>query len=354
MRLSNLSIAAVLLSSSFLFAQHHPGGGSSGGSSGGGSSPSPSSSSSASTPSPSYSGGSSHSSYSGGSSGSSHSSGGGYGGGGGGSHSAGSSHSSGRGHSSAGNHGGSPGYGSESRSSSHTAPAHGTVLRGTEPSTSTHPTHGTVANPIRPIHEPVGVAPGRMSVPEKRGFFAVLFRPFHRPHPRPDPRPNLYLPRPICPNGHCQPRCPVGQVRNGGVCTSPALPTCIAGQVWNGEACGQTFNPCYAGAIWTGSACVYRSYFSDRCLSLRFALRQQEERARAAESLRRSACANGPAQECSEATAAWQYEENLVTNLVERYRQCQMRSIAAGSAGYGLSVYDSTPWFDFLTFDLRD
>jgi hypothetical protein len=79
-------------------------------------------------------------------------------------------------------------------------------------------------------------------------------------------------------------------------------------------------------------------------------MERQAQRVRAAEADRQSACASGPAQECSQATATWQSEENLRQNLLNRYRQCQTQSMSMYSAQVGLSPYDSMLWFDSLQF----
>ena len=356
MRLSGLSLTAVLLFASFTLAQHSSSSSSSSGSSSSGSSSGGSSGGG-------YSGGGSHSSSSGGSSysggssgGGSHSSGGGssYSGGGsshssgGGSHSSGGGHSVGSGSGSAVNHGSSSvhpsgGVSVSSGSSSHGKNEHGSTLvnsrNGMENS----------ASKVRPIREPKSGVHQRAVVPEKRSFFTFLRHPFRKPPPKVVAQPALYLPRPVCPKGKCAPVCPVGQVRSGGACSTPAVQVCVAGQIWNGIACGQ--DQCSHGEIWNGGSCLYRTRFLDRCFGQRAALERQAQRVQAAEAARRSACANGPAQECSEATGTWQSEENLRRNLLARYQQCQNQSMSTYSAQYRLSPYDSTLWFDSLRFN---
>lgn len=348
MRLSGLSLAAVLLFSPIVFAQHTSGGAS--GSSGSSSSSSASSSSSGGSSHTSSSGGSS---YSGGGSSGSHSSGGGYSSGGGSSHSAsgggGHSSSGGSAHSSAGGHGSAGGdrSGNNHASVGTHAPHSEMVPRGSgsrskdeSGSNMVNSTRNSKVGPgstaMRPIHEPKSGAPGRAVVPEKRTFFSFLRHPFRRPQPKVDARPALYLPRPICPKERCVPSCPVGQVRSRGGCTTPAI-SVVSSQ-------------CSTRAIWNGNACLYGARFLDNCMGLRTALDRQARRVQAAESIRQSACSNGVAQECSETTASWQSEESLRQNLLARYQQCRMQSMATSSAGYGLSVYDSSPWFDSLSF----
>ena len=334
MRLSGLSVAAVVLFASFMAAQH------SSSSSAGSSSASSSSSSSGSSHSSSSGG----SSYSGGSSGSSHSSGGGY------SSSGGASHSSGGGHSSAVTSG-SSGHAAGGASISNGPASRGKNEHGSN-LVNSHGMKSSTSKVARPLREPKPGVPQRAVVPEKRGFFSFLRHPFRKPQPKVVARPALYLPRPICPKGRCAPVCPVGQVSRGGICGTPPVAMCVPGQIWNDVSCGARYQ-CSPGEIWNGSACLYHTRFLNQCFALGTELYRQERRVQAAESIRQSACANGPAQECSEATAAWQSEENLRQNLLSRYRQCQIQSIAASSAGYGLSVYDSTTWFDFLRFDVQ-
>lgn len=397
MRLSSLSLAVVLAFSSYLSAQHHPGGGGSSGSSGGGSSSSSSSSSGG------YSGGSGNS---GGSSGaSSHSSGGGYSpsngsshsSGGGYSPSAGSSHNNGPSHGSGHNSGGgySPSGANRnsvdvpsSRGSGHgTGAGHpggentGTETSGNHRVSGVHISGGDpisdgphgkndrashlansrradienrTAKMPRSIREPRPVAPGRIAEPQKRSFFSFLRHPFRKPQPRVEAHPNLYLSKPICLRGRCAPPCPVGQVSSRGACVTPPITACLPGQIptRTGIGCGHsTRHHCYPGEIWNGGVCIQQNNFLDSCFALRRSLQRQQQRVQAAEATRRSACADGPAQECSEATAAWQSEENLRQSLLLRYQQCQMQSIAANSMGFGLSAYDSTPWLDDLRFD---
>ena len=328
MRFSALSLTAVLLFASFTLAQH-----------------SSSSSSSSASSSSGSSGGSSHSSSSGGS---------GYSGG----SSGGSSHSSGTGYSSSGGHSAGSGSGSTSShgaSSGHTSGgvsvssgsgSHGKNAHG---STLVNSRNGMESSPskVRPIREPKSGVPQRAVVPEKRSFFTFLRHPFRKPPPKVVAQPALYLPRPICPKGKCAPVCPVGQVRSGGACSTPVVQVCVAGQTWNHSCHDQ----CSHGEIWNGGSCLYHTRFLDNCFGQRTALERQAQRVQAAEAARRSACANGPAQQCSEATGTWQSEENLRRNLLARYQQCQTQSMSTYSARYRLSPYDSTLWWDSLRFN---
>jgi hypothetical protein len=335
MRLSGLSLTAVLLFASFTLAQHSSGGSSSSGSSSSGSSSGGSHSSS--------SGGSS---YSGGSSGGgSHSSGGGSSYSGGGNHSSGGGHSAG-GSGSAGNHGSSSvhpsgGVSVPSGSGSRGKNEHGSSL------VNSHNGMESSPSKVRPIHEPKSGVPQRAVVPEKRSFFTFLRHPFRRPQPKVVAKPALYLPRPICPKGHCAPACPVGQVRSGGACSTPAVQLCVAGPTWNHSCHDQ----CSHGEIWNGGSCLYHTQFLDSCFAQRTAMQRQAQRVQAAEAARRNACANGPAQECSDATSTWQTEENLRRNLLARYQQCQTQSRSTYSAQYRLSPYDSTLRLDSLRFN---
>lgn len=307
MRLSGLALAAVLLSSSCLLAQHSSGGGggTSGGSSSGGGS---------------HSSGSSGSSYSGGGSSGSHSSGGAGHSSSGGSHSGGGGHSSGGGHVSA------------STLRSRSSASLGKNDRGTN-LTKTGPS-------------------ARLNSPQKRGFFSVLFHPFRRVQPKTEHKPALYLPKPICPHGRCAPPCPVGQVRSGGACATPIIFSCILGQFSSGHGCGYTRDhQCRFGQIWDGSACTIGAHLLDNCFAQRRDLQRQIQRVQAAESVRRSACANGPRQECSQATSTWQSEENLRQSLLGRYQQCQIHSSASYSARSDPYAYGPAAWLDTLRFD---
>ena len=326
MRLSSLGLAAVLLLSPTLILAQHSSGGSS-------------------------SGGGSHASSSGGANSgggsSNHSSGGGYSPSGG-SHSSGSSHSSSSSHNSAGTHNAGGGHASDSSFMNRGSGSHSKSDRG---SSLVSPTRTSSNSSItHPIHEPRPGIHGRATAPEKRGFFSVLFHPFRKPQPKPEPRPALYLPRPICPHGHCAPKCPVGQVRSGGACTTAVVPVCSQAQIWNGIDCGQSWRErCTLGEIWNGISCVRGSVFVDHCYSLRAALERQNKRVRAAASARQNACSFGVAQDCSEANIAWQNEENLRQDLMTRYRQCQMQSVASSPGLYDPA--DSTHWFDSLQFN---
>lgn len=178
MRLSSLSLAALLLIPSLMLAQHSSGGGSSG-SSGGGSS-----------------GGGSHSSSSGGSSysGSSHSSGGG-------------------------------------------SASHGSASRGSNSAMFSRSSERSSASNEARLHQPTAVSQARTVQPEKRSFFSFLRHPFHKP----GPKHFVYsLRRPVCPNGHCG-VCPVGQVRMGNTCIGGVVPRytnyCSRGELWSGGSC---------------------------------------------------------------------------------------------------------------------
>jgi hypothetical protein len=284
MRLSGLSLTAVLLFASFTLAQHSSSSSSSSGSSGGGS----------------HSSSSGGSSYSGGAS--SHSSGGG--------------HSAGGGSSSTGNHGSSSVHPSGGVSVSSGSAPNGRNERGSSLVSSRN---GIESSPskVRPIHEPKSGVPQRAVVPEKRSFITFLRHPFRKPPPKVVAQPALYLPRPVCPKGKCAPACPVGQVRSGGACSTPVVQVCVAGQTWN-HSC---HNQCSHGEIWNGGSCLYHTRFLDSCFAQRTALERQAQRVQGAETARRNACANGPAQDCSEATGTWQSEENLRRNLLARYQQ---------------------------------
>jgi hypothetical protein len=299
---------ALLFSTSYFLAQHSSGGGGGSSSGGGGSSGGGSHSSSGGS---GYSGGSSDGHSSAGSSS-------------GGSHSSGSSHSSGGSHSPGG------GHVSGSSSTSHGSSGKNSSLTGTHS-----------------IHEPKASLPGRTIAPEKRGFFSVLFHPFRKVQPKPEPKPALYLPRPICPHGRCAPPCPVGQARSGGACSAPVISACVSGQIWNTNACRYNRDRCPIGQTWNGISCTYATNILDSCLRERAELARQVKRVQAAESTRQNACANGLAQECSQATSTWQSEENLRRNLLARYQQCQTQSTSYHRGAYPFG-YDSPLWFDSL------
>jgi hypothetical protein len=144
MRLSGLSLAAILLISSAVWAQHSSGGG--GGSSAGGAS-----------------GGGSH------------------GGGGGSSSSGGSS----------GGHG--PGGSGGGHSSGGTV-SHGSSFRGTSAGGTNSIVTGREAAPNHPLHGLNLAAELRPAPPEKRSFFSILRHPFHRPERKVPVEANLVLP----------------------------------------------------------------------------------------------------------------------------------------------------------------
>jgi hypothetical protein len=317
MRLSSLCVAAVLLFSVVTFAQHSSGGGgsSSSGSSGGG-------------------GGGSHGGSSGGSSG-----------GGGGSH--GGSGGSGGGHSSGGSSSGSSAHGSGG-SSSHGSSGHGSIAT----PTSTHP-GGNNSRPVsnsqtnheRSVREPSTGARLKTEMPAKRSFFGFLRHPFRRPlpNPQPQPKPVADLRRPVpCLKGPCT-FCPPGQAHAGG--------------------CGGTFyirhhrRYCTSGEIWNGGDCLLQTQFLGSCNGLRMSLQRQEQRMRAAESARQSACAAGSSQGCMDSANAAQSEAGLYRTLQERYQRCMQQSLAsypfAGFGfgfghGYGFGRYSSGLLFEPL------
>jgi hypothetical protein len=194
MRLSGLSLAAILLISSAVWAQHSSGGG--GGSSGGGAS-----------------------------------AGGSHGGGGGSSVSAGSS----GGHSSGGSGSGRSSGGAVSQSSS----GRGTSARGTNSIvTGRWGGQEAAANLRYPPHGLNLAAEVRAAPPEKRSFFSLLRHPFHRPERNPPAKATFVLPG--CVRGHCRP-CPAG-TRS---CSAPVIPVerrrgCWSQGLWNGNCPWQT------------------------------------------------------------------------------------------------------------------
>ena len=196
MRLSGLSLTAILLSTSVAFAQHGGGGGGGGGSSGG------------------SSGGGSH----GGGGASSSGGSGGHSSGGGGSHS-----SSGSGHGS-GSHG-SGGHGSKT------------------PGVTRTPTRSPGA-PTGSIRQANGALQSK-SAAEKRTFFSFLRHPFRRP-----PSKMVVRPRPpVCRKGPCR-ICPAGKV-GGGCVAGPLLKRneCRYPDIWNGGLCAPpmlVFDTCSA------------------------------------------------------------------------------------------------------------
>jgi hypothetical protein len=183
MRLSGLSLAAVLLFSSAVLAQHSSGGG-----------------------------------------------GGGGGGGHGGSSGGGGSSASSGGHSS----GGSASHGSVSHGSS----THGSSAAGSA-SRSNSQAHSNTARAIRaPRSSPTrGRESFTKTQPEKRSFFSLLRHHFRRSH-----RPATEVRRSICLTGPCQ-TCPVGQARFGGACTTPRIVNntgfCSHRDLWIGSSCLQ-------------------------------------------------------------------------------------------------------------------
>jgi hypothetical protein len=196
MRLSGLSLAAILLFSSAVWAQHSSGGGGGGSSAGGASA------------------------------------GGSHGGGGGSSSSGGSS----GGHSSGGSGGGHNSGGTVSHGSSF----RGSSARGTS-SIGRSGVPEAAANLRYPLHG-LNLAPEfRPAAPQKRSFFSILRHPFHRPERKPPVEANIVLP--TCVRGHCRP-CPAG-TRN---CSAPVIPVqsrrgCWSRGIWNGCQ-GQLLDAC--------------------------------------------------------------------------------------------------------------
>lgn len=259
---------------------------------------------------------------SGGSSGgSSGSSGGSHGGSSGGSSSAGS-------HSGGSSAGGSASHGSSSHSS-------GSHNSGSSASHAGAPSHSNVAHSTR---EPrVDRVPKNSTTtkaqPEKRSFFSFL-RHHHHKH---EPKPVADLRRRVCLNRSCQP-CPVGQVHTGAGCATPRIFT-------------NNTNLCSRWDLWSGAACLQHTRFLDSCSGLLAALQRQRQRMQAAESERRSACATGVTQECSELTSEAQSEASLYRALLDRYRQCQ--GSLSGPYTFG-SHAGSFPFDPFVTgFEYR-
>ena len=199
----------------------------------------------------------------------------------------------------------------------------------------------------------------------------MLFHPFRKPQPKPEPKPiprpgpepkpkqepkpALYLPKPICPKGHCAPPCPIGQVRSGGACTAPVIEACAPGQIFGGYNCSFYMeNRCPIGEYWNGFTCIVGVRFLDNCSDLRRMLERQAKRVQSANAARQNACTFGSAQECSDANAAWQNEESLRQDILARYQQCQIRYGGSYSSVYGVDPWDSTSWLDSLQFDMSD
>jgi hypothetical protein len=187
MRLSSLSLAAVLICSAAAFAQHSSGGGgSSGGSSGG-------------------SGGGSHGSSGGSAAGSST-----------------GSHSSG---------------GSAARGSSTSQGARGH----TSSSASSHSSeHLSRSSPARTNSAPGAGVRAKFEPSGRRSFFSFLRHPFRKPEPKTDRKPKIAadLRRPICFKGPCL-ICPAGQA--SGVCAGLVVDhrrnLCSTREIWSGGAC---------------------------------------------------------------------------------------------------------------------
>jgi len=279
MKLSVPSFATILLLSSVMLAQHSSGGG---GSSGGGSSGGSSGGGSHGGGGGSYSGASSGgSSHSGGSSG------------GGSSYSGGGHNSSGGSHSFAG---GSPSRGGPGSSGGHDS---STLLS----SRQTSLVKGTATT--RTIREPKGALEIR-TVPEKRTFFSFLRHPFRKP----EFRTVVVFRPPVCLKGPCR-VCPVAQVHSGGGCVAATVPL-------------HSRNACWYRGMWSDSACLSQTLFVDPCSAIRMDAERQEQRLQSAQAAQQSACAQGPSQACSEATATVEDEERLYQTLQDRYRQCRL------------------------------
>jgi hypothetical protein len=313
MRLSSLSVTALLLLSSATFAQHSSTG---------------SSSSSASS---SSSGGASHSSSSASSSSSSSSSGG---------HSASPSSGSASFHSS----GGSVSRSSNARVSGG-AVAHTSTVSGSSSSAASSPhfnlrESNSNSNPTRSIREPSTGMRTTTPQPEKRTFFSFLRHPFKRPQPNPEPTAVANLRHRVCLSGPCL-ACPAGQGRIGGGCAPTASATYI-----------HTHTFCPAGEIWSGGACILQVRFLDDCSSLRLLMERQAQSMQAAESARQGACSAGSTQECATLDSTAQSEANLYRTLQDRYRLCLQRSRTAYTfSGFPFKGYSTGIWFEPFGID---
>ena len=186
MRLSSLSLAAVLICSAAAFAQHSSGGGGSSGASSGGS------------------GGGSHGSSGGSAAGSST-----------GSHSSGGSAA----------HGSSTSQGASGHNSS---------------SASSHSSeHLSRSSPARTNSAPGAGVRAKLEPSGRRSFFSFLRHPFRKPEPKTDRKPKIAaLRRPICFKGPCL-ICPAGQAN--GVCAGLVVDhrrnLCSTREIWSGGAC---------------------------------------------------------------------------------------------------------------------
>jgi hypothetical protein len=296
MRLSILLIAAILLFSYSLMAQHS-GGSSSGGSSGGSSAGS--------------SGGGSHSSSS---------SGGGYSGGGGG-HVSGESSTSSGGHSSSG----APSHESGSHNSSRGTNSALASHSGERNFISTETRQNRLLNPNSQL---------RTAQPEKRTFFSFLRHPFRKPLTKSA----VYLPRPICPKGHCD-FCPPGVLRMGSACVGGTVPL-------------YQNNYCFQGHGWIGGSCLAHNTFLADCSAVRLAMERQAQRMQTAESIRQSACLSGGSAACSTADQDWQSEQSLYRTWADRYRRCRSSAFAYRFTGLGYPGSGRGASFDPLRLDL--
>jgi hypothetical protein len=264
MRLSSLSVAAVILllslfSVSTSLAQHGGGGGGGGGASGG------------------SSGGGSH-------------------GGGGGSSGA----------SSSGGH--SSGYSSGSHSSGvSSSRAAGSSSHSSNTSSASNAPHSN-AQRIRDIThvsliEPIAAEPAK-ATPQKRGFFSFLRHSSRKPDTVAE------FQRPVCWRGVCR-VCPVAQVPGAGGCVTPHLFL-------------RNTNLCSHAQIWSGTC--QQTRFLDDCSGLRAALQRQSRRLEAAAAARQNACSFGATQECTGLAGQVDSEASLYGALQQKLNQCIARS----------------------------
>jgi hypothetical protein len=167
----------------------------------------------------------------------------------------------------------------------------------------------------------------RPAATPKRTFFSFIRHPFRRP----ETRRSGYIPRPFCPKGHCA-ICPGGQARNGG-CMGATAPRYVN-------------NSCSHTEVWNGGACLLHTNFLADCSALALAMERQEQRMRAAESMRQSACGNSAAQECLDANREWQSEQSLYRAWESRYRRCQSETSTYPAGGYSFPGYGLGVWPD--------
>lgn len=146
--------------------------------------------------------------------------------------------------------------------------------------------------------------------PEKRSFFSILRHPFHKA----ESKPVADLRRPICIEGRCR-VCPSG-LRNG-------RGGCVGTFAHNSGRWLLPKDPCSRRDAWRDNSCLQRMNFLEDCSASRFALDQQLQHLRAAESARDSACSAGTPQECSDLSLKANSESSLYRSLSERYKQCR-------------------------------